>query len=327
MISRILYSGKRQETLHKMKIKKYFTALKRFICDPDYRFLLKAGIGRYDSMPDREYIIKKFRASMGYEPDLDEPKTFNEKLQWLKLYDRRPEYTVMADKFLAREYIENKLGNEYLIPLIGVWDDPDEIDFKSLPEKFVLKCNHNSGLGMYICRDKAELNEKKVRNALRRGLKQDYYLCGREWPYKNIPRKIICEKYMTDSPESSDFTDYKFFCFDGKADCVMLCLERSSGDTKFYFFDRDWNLKRYNIRGKNAPDGFTLPKPDNIDKMFEIASVLSEDLPFARIDLYNSDGHIYFGEITFYPDSGFDPNLLKETDEYFGNLIKLPERK
>lgn len=309
-----------------MNIKKYFRALKKYICSPDYRFLLNADAGKYNNMPDEEYISQMFRANMGYELNLKSPETFNEKLQWLKLFDRKPEYTVMADKYLVRGYIEEKLGREYLIPLLGAWDNPDDIDFSSLPEQFVLKCNHNSGLGMYICRNRSDLNEKKVIAGLRKGIKQDYYLRGREWPYKNIPRKIICEKYMTDSPESRDFTDYKFFCFDGKVDCVMLCLERSSGDTKFYFFDRDWNLKRYNIRGKNAPEGFTLPKPDNIDKMFEIAAVLSKGLPFARIDLYNSEGQIYFGEITFYPDSGFDANLLPETDKYFGSLIKLPEK-
>lgn len=307
-------------------IKRYLRALKKYILNPDYRFLLNADAGKYNSMPDSEYIKKMFRANMGRELDLDAPKTFNEKLQWLKLFDRKPEYTVMADKYLVRQYIGEKLGGEYLIPLLGVWDSPDDIDFTSLPEQFVLKCNHNSGLGMYICRNKSELNEKKVIAGLRKGLNQDYYLRGREWPYKNISRKIICEKYMTDSPESKDFSDYKFFCFNGMVDCVMLCLERSSGDTKFYFFDRDWNLKRYNIRGKNAPEGFTLPKPDNIDKMFEIASELSKGLPFARIDLYNSEGKIFFGEITFYPDSGFDANLLPETDEYFGSLITLPDK-
>lgn len=310
-----------------MNIKRYLRALKKYILNPDYRFLLNADAGKYNSMPDSEYIKKMFRANMGHELDLDAPKTFNEKLQWLKLFDRKPEYTVMADKYLVRRYIGEKLGGEYLIPLLGVWDSPDDIDFTSLPEQFVLKCNHNSGLGMYICRNRSELNEKKVIAGLRKGLNQDYYLRGREWPYKNIPRKIICEKYMTDSPESKDFSDYKFFCFNGMVDCVMLCLERSSGNTKFYFFDRDWNLKRYNIRGKNAPEGFTLPKPDNIDKMFEIASELSKGLPFARIDLYNAEGKIFFGEITFYPDSGFDANLLPETDEYFGSLITLPDKQ
>ncbi len=306
-----------------MIIKKIAKNFGKYIRNEDYRFLVNARMGMYKNMPDNEYISKKYKALMGSAPDLDAPKTLNEKLQWLKLHNRKPEYSVMVDKYRVRDYIAETIGEEYLIPLIGAWDDPDEIDFASLPDRFVLKCNHNSGLGMCICRDKASLDIKKVKSKLKKGLKQDYYLSGREWPYKNVPRKIICEKYMTDSPDSSDLTDYKFFCFNGHADSVMLCLDRSSGDTKFYFFDKDWNLRRYNVRGKNAPADFTLPKPKNMDKMFEIAKKLSEGMPFARIDLYNSDDHIYFGEITFFPDSGFDPNILAETDLYFGNLIDI----
>ena len=302
-----------------MNIKK----LPKYLSDPNYRFLINAGFGIYNGMSDEEYLKRKFRSSMGRELDLENPRTFNEKLQWLKLYDRRPEYTVMVDKYRVRDYIKEKLGEEYLIPLIGVWDDPDEIDFGRLPDKFVLKCNHNSGLGMCICRDRSKLDVRKVRAGLKKGLAQDYYLTGREWPYKNVPRKIICEKYMTDFPGSRDFTDYKFFCFNGYVDCVMVCLERSSGDTKYYFFDRDWKLKRLNIRGKNAPEGFTIPKPERIRDMFDVAVTLSEGLPFARVDLYLSDGRIFFGEITFFPDSGFDANLLSETDDYFGKLIHL----
>lgn len=282
------------------------------------------------NMSDEKYLKIKYYLSLGKKLDLENPKTFNEKLQWLKLYDRKPEYTMMVDKYKVRDYIEEKLGKEYLIPLIGVWDNPDEIDFDLLPDQFVLKCNHNSGLGMYICKDKSKLTShdiKRIRENLARGLAEDYYLTGREWPYKDVPRKIIAEKYMTDSVDSSDFTDYKFFCFNGYVDCVMVCLERSSGNPKFYFFDKDWELKRLNLRGKNAPEGFTIAKPNLMDKMFEIATNLSEGLPFVRVDLYQSNDHIYFGEITFFPDSGFDANLLPETDKYFGDLIRLEDVK
>jgi len=305
-----------------MKLTEILSKTFKLFFDPDWRFIHFADKGRYTDMPDEKYLIKKFHARMGKTLDLKNPKSFNEKLQWLKLYNRNPKYTMLVDKYRVREYIESTLGKEYLIPLLGVWDSAEKIDFASLPERFVLKCNHNSGLGMCICRDKESLDIEKVKLGLTEGLNEDYYKKGREWPYKDVPRRIICEKYMTDSEdETSGLTDYKFFCFDGKADSVMLCLDRESGDTKFYFFDRDWRLCRYNIRGKNAPQDFTLPKPENMDKMFEIASKLSEGLPFARIDLYNCRGQIYFGEITFFPDSGFDPNLLPETDEYFGSLI------
>lgn len=299
----------------------------RFIFDKRYRFVILANKGVYDNMQDEALLNRKYETIFGKRLNLDNPQTFNEKLQWLKLYDRNPEYTIMVDKYKVRDYIKEKIGEEYLIPLIGVWDNPDDIDFDALPDKFVLKCNHNSGLGMCICKDKSKLNIENVKSELKKGLAQDYYLTGREWPYKNVPRKIIAEKYMTDTSDSSDFTDYKFFCFNGYVDCVMVCLERSSGDTKFYFFDSNWNLKRLNTRGKNAPDGFTISKPSQMDKMFEIAAKLSKGLPFVRIDLYQSNDHIYFGEITFFPDSGFDANLLPETDKYFGNLIHLEDVK
>ena len=295
----------------------------KYAFDKDYRFLIKSNTTGCPKMSDEEFLRRKFKICMKRELDLENPKTFNEKLQWLKIYDHNPEYTVMVDKYLVREYIREKLGEEYLIPLIGAWDSPDEIDFDSLPDKFVLKCNHNSGVGMYLCRDKSKMDVGKVKKELRRGLAQDYYLTGREWPYKDVPRKIICEKFMSDTPDATDFTDYKFFCFNGYVDCVMVCLERSSGNTKFYFFDEKWELKRLNIRGKNAPEGFTIPKPECMDEMFEIAAELSKRLPFVRVDLYQSNGQIYFGELTFFPDSGFDPNLLEETDEYFGSLIDI----
>ena len=313
-----------------MNIKKYLRAGKRFLLDKNYRFLFKAGKGTYDKMSDEEYLKKMFRASFGYDLNLDNPRTFNEKLQWLKLHDRNPEYTALVDKYLAKEKIAKIVGEERIIPNIAVYSSPDDIDFNKLPSKFVLKCNHNSGLGMYICKDKSKLTNKDVsviRKNLAKGLAQDYYLHGREWPYKNVQRKIIAEKYMTDGYGKDTFTDYKFFCFNGKVDSVMVCLDRYTGETKYYFFNKNWQLCRYNKRGKEAPADFTLPKPGRIDEMFEMAGTLSEGLPFARVDLYNSEGQIYFGEITFFPDSGFDSNLVKETDEYFGSLINLKEVK
>lgn len=307
-----------------MNIRKAPRALFRYLTSQDYRFLINASLGKYDKLDDVAYLSRRFRASMHQKLDLSNPVTFNEKLQWLKLYDRRPEYTMMVDKYLVRDYIANKLGEEYLIPLLGVWDDPDEIDFDSLPDRFVLKCNHNSGLGMCICKDKSALNIKKVKADLRKGLKQDYYLTGREWPYKNVPRKIIAEKYMEDNT-FHELRDYKFFCFNGVADCVMVCLGRSTGNTKFYFYDKEWKLCRYNILGKSIIGNGDVEKPDNISDMFAIAEKLSQGIPFSRIDLYNVNQKIYFGEITFFPDSGFDSNLLPETDIYFGSKIHLKE--
>lgn len=309
-----------------MENRKILKSFCNVLIDPNYRFRFLSKFGFYNGMEDVIFIKKSFKAFMGKELNLDNPQTFNEKLQWIKLYARKPEYTIMVDKYKVREYIAKELGEEYLIPLLGVWDSPKDIDFDTLPNRFVLKCNHNSGIGMFICTDKSKLDIPNVRRNLQKGMNQNYYLTGREWPYKDVPRKIIAEKYMEDN-YSGGLTDYKFFCYDGYVDCVMVCTDRASGDTKFYFFDREWNLLRYNIRGKNAPEHFTLPKPNCVEQMFLIAGRLSKGIPFVRVDLYECDGRIYFGEMTFFPQSGLDPNLLPETDLYFGNLIKLADKR
>lgn len=309
-------------------ISKEIKKIRRLFIDSDYRFQVCASLGFYNRMNDRTYLKKMFKYIMGYELNLNNPKTFNEKLQWLKLYNQRPEYTVMVDKYAVRSYIADRFGEKYLIPLIGVWNDPKEIDFTTLPNQFVLKCNHNSGLGMCICKDKSKLNIKDAKRELRKGLQQNYYLTGREWPYKNVPRKIIGEKYMFhESQPDKALIDYKFFCFNGVADSVMVCLDRETGNPKFYFFDKKWNLKRYNIQGKKAPYNFTLPKPECISEMFSIAESLSKGIPYVRVDLYYIDGKIYFGELTFFPDSGFDLNLLPDADLYWGKMLALPNKK
>lgn len=284
-----------------------------------FKKALNSPFGRL--LSDELYIKTMYRLSTGQKLNLESPQTFGEKLQWLKLNNRTPEYTMYADKYEVRKYIRDKIGEEYLVPLLGVWDRPEDIDFSILPDKFVLKCNHNSGTGMYICTDKSRIDTKSVVKGLKKGINENYYLKGREWPYKNIRRRIIAEKFLADN--SGGLIDYKFFCFNGYVDCVMVCIDRHINDTKFYFFDNEWNLKRINVRGKNAPDDFTLPKPDCISEMFKITETLSKNFPFVRVDLYESEGTIYFSELTFYPSSGFDPNILPETDAYFGTLIDL----
>lgn len=259
---------------------------------------------------------------MGKKLDLKNPQTLNEKLQWLKLYDRKPEYTRMVDKILAKDYVKNIIGEEYIIPTLAVWDKVEDIDVSNLPKGFVIKTNHSGGnSGVIICPDKNKLDIKQVKKHMKKSLKSDIYTMLREWPYKNIERKIFAEKLL--GTGNNEIVDYKFYCFDGYVESVLLCIDRQIGDPKFYFFDKDWNLKRHNKRGKEAPNDFTLPKPENMDRMFEIASLLSKGLPYARVDLYNVEGHIYFGEITLYPASGFDYNRLYEADLYFGSLVKL----
>lgn len=291
------------------------------------RFLYKVRMRLHPLLPvsDEDYVRMMFYRDMGYPLDLDNPQTFNEKLQWLKVYNHRPEYTAMVDKVAAKEYVAKILGPEYIIPTLGVWDSFEEIDFDSLPEQFVLKTTHDSK-SVVICTDKSSFNRVEAGKRLTASLRRSYYLKYREWPYKNIRPRILAEEYMVDE-SGTELKDYKFSCYNGTATDVMLCFDRASGDTKFYFFDPEWRLLRYNRRGKEAPEGFTVPKPENMEQMFRIAARLSEGVPYLRVDLYNIRGHIYFGELTFFPRSGCDSNLLRETDLLFGSRITLPNHK
>lgn len=308
-----------------MNIKRLFNRGMKLLTDADYRFLVLSNRGKYDSMPDEEYLKRKFKAFIGQELNLENPQTFNEKLQWLKLYNRRPEYTMMVDKYKVRDYIAEKLGEEYLIPLLDAWDDPDDIDFDALPNQFVLKCNHNSGLGMCICKDKSKLDIPKVKEELRKGLAQNYYLTSREWPYKDVPRKIICEKYMVDE-SGTELKDYKTYCFNGKAKMLMVVSDRFSGETvKASYFDRD--RKQIPVEWGMEMAELTPPKPEVFEKMCSMAEILAKDIPHVRIDFYLIGNKIYFGEITFFDGSGFDEIKPVEWDYEFGKWITLPQKK
>lgn len=303
------------------KIIKYFT-------DKKFRFNVNRKLGFYNKMSDEEFLKKAFKVYIGDKLNLETPQTFNEKLQWLKLYNRKPEYTVMVDKYLAKDYVAKAIGEEYVIPTIGVWDKAEDIDFNQLPNRFVLKCNHNSGLGMYICKDKSKLTEKQIktiRKNLTKGLKQDYYLTGREWPYKNVPRKIIAEQYMEDK-ETGELRDYKFFCFDGEPKALFVATDRQAKnkETCFDFFDIEYN----HLPIINGHPNAQIPprKPQHFDKMVELARHLSANIPHVRIDFYEVNGKVYFGEITFYQNSGFIPVYPKEWDKKLGDLINLPEK-
>ena len=274
----------------------------------------------YYVMSEKQYLKFRYLVQMRHVLNLDNPKTMNEKLQWLKLYDRKPVYTQMVDKVLAKKYVAGLIGEQYIVPTLGVWNHFDEIDFDTLPNQFVLKTNHSGGnTGVVICKDKTHFDKSEARRKLEQSLKTDISKTHVEWPYRNIERKILAEEYLGD-----DVIDYKFYCFDGVADVVLLCTERATGNPKFYFFDKEWKLRRLNKRGKEAPENFTLPMPKGMPEMFNIADKLSEGIPFARVDLYNINGTIYFGEITLYPASGYDSNRLPEADLYFGQKIKLP---
>lgn len=294
----------------------------KYITDLDYRFRVNAKRGKYDGIFDKEYIQRKYMSCLGQSIKFEYIESFNEKLQWLKLYDRRPEYTIMVDKYRVRDYIENKIGAEYLVPLLGVWNNPDDIDFKVLPEQFVLKCNHNSGLGMCICKDKKQLNISKVRKALRKGLKQDYYLTSREWPYKDVPRKIIAEQFLQSN--DSGLTDYKVHCFNGEPKLILVCKDRFSntGLTED-FFSKEW--EHLDMRRPSYPNAKqTIPKPDELPQLLELAKKLSKDIPFLRVDFYIVDHKIYFSELTFFPAAGFEKFIPEKWDEILGSWLSLP---
>jgi hypothetical protein len=272
-------------------------------------------------MPDSKYLRIKYRLRMGKTLDLDNPKSFNEKLQWLKLYDRKPKYTQMVDKYNVRKYVKDVIGEKYLIPLIGVYDSLDQIDFDKLPNRFVLKCTHDSG-GLIVCKDKSQINIKAVKKKINKCLKRNFYYVGREWPYKDVKPRIICEEFIKTKDGGWPY-DYKFHCFNGEPDNVMVCTERESGEPKYYFFDRNWNYLKYDIASTKAFGSVTFPKPKKLQEMFELAQRLSEGFPFLRVDLFCENDQIYFGELTFFPDSGFDATLLRETDVLLGNKLKL----
>lgn len=307
-----------------MNMSRIIKAAGRFATSSDYRFLYLSNTGKYDSMPDEYYLKRKFKAIMGRELNVKNPITFNEKLQWLKLYDRKSLYTTLVDKYEVKKYVASIIGEEYIIPTIGVWDDPDEIDFEKLPNQFVLKCNHNSGLGMCICKDKNKLDYSKVRKELRKGLNQDYYLTGREWPYKNVKRKIIAEKFMVDHSlgGEKDLVDYKVHCFNGIPKVILVCRDRfsQSGMTED-FFTTDWI--HLDIKRPNHKNAKYIERPKELEEMLKLAGKLAEGIPFSRIDFYTINGDVYFGEITFFPASGLQKFEPENYDEFFGKWLNI----
>lgn len=306
-----------------MSIRSKIINASKLLYKPSYRWLYLASLGRYNHWDDKKYLEKAFECIMGKGLDLDNPRTFNEKLQWLKLYDRKPEYTMMVDKYAVRKYIADTIGEEYLIPLLGLWDNPDDIEFDALPNQFVLKCNHNSGLGMCICKDKSKLDIDKIKAELRKGLQQDYYLTGREWPYKNVKRRIIAEKYMT-TLGMDDLPDYKIHCFNGEPKFILYCSERfSKTGTKEDFLDTNWSKLPFKRPDLKCSDKI-LKKPSRLNEMLELAKILSTNIPFLRCDFYEIKGNAYFGELTFFPASGLEAFEPEEWDYKLGSWLKLP---
>lgn len=293
--------------------------------DPVYYSILALGHILPDTVnADALYLKLLYKNRMKKKLDLTNPKTYNEKLQWLKLYNRKPEYTVMVDKYAVKGYVEKIIGKEYIIPTLGVWEHFDDIDFDKLPDQFVLKCTHDSG-GLVICKDKESLDKEKAKKQIEHCLKRRYFLNTREWPYKDVKPQIIAEKYMVDE-SGYELKDYKFFTFDGKVKAMFIATDRGSeSETCFDFYDCNFEHLPFKNGHPNAKK--KIIKPENFDKMIELAEKLGKDIPHARIDFYNINGKIYFGEITFFHWSGLKPFEPEEWDYKFGSWIQLPEGK
>lgn len=253
--------------------------------------------------------------------DLNDPQTFNAKIQWLKLYDRNPDYSKMVDKFAVKEFIEQTIGSNYVIPAIGVWKKFEDIDFKNLPEQFVLKCTHDSG-GLVICKDKKCFNTKVAKKVIENSLKRNYYTGTREFPYKNVEPQIIAEPYLKDDKTDS-LIDYKVLCFNGKAKLIELYLGRYSNNLTLDFYDTSWNKTQIS-QSHFAPNSTILyPKPKNLPKMIEFSELISKDMAHCRVDWYEINGKLYFGEITFYDGSGLSPFDSEEDEIQIGSWIDL----
>ncbi len=272
---------------------------------------------------DKFYLKLIFKDKMHKKLDLNNPKSFNEKLQWLKLYDRKEIYTKMVDKYEVKKYISSIIGEEYIIPTIAVYEKFDEINFDDLPDQFVIKCNHDSE-GLVICKDKNKLNIEMARKKINRCLKRNYFYLGREWPYKNVKPKIIIEKYMEDK-KTKELRDYKFFCFDGEPKLMFIATDRTKHKTKFNYYDMDFNY--LNIRQSYPNDLRDIEKPINFDKMIKLAKKLSKNIPHVRVDFYEINGKVYFGEMTFYHYSGLVPFIPDEWDYKIGEMLKIDKKR
>lgn len=274
---------------------------------------------------DETYLKIAYRLSLGKKLNLDNPKRLSEKLQWLKLYNRNPYYTKCVDKYEVKKIVADKIGEEYVVPLLGVWNSFEEINFDELPNQFVLKTTHDSG-SVFVCKDKTSFDREAAKNKINFSLNNDFYKGGREWPYKNVKRRIIAEKYI-DSLGQEDSVEYKITCMNGKVKFVTFCKGPAHQDLSVRtndHFDRDFNRLNFYAYYKNS--NYPYEKPKTWDQMIEISEKLSEDIPYVRIDFYNVNNHIYFGEMTFFTWSGFLIFNPDEWDEKLGSWLTLPEK-
>jgi len=294
--------------------------IKKCLKNPLYILPCLGRRGFFNWIPDSLYLKMIFRAEMGYFLNLNNPQTFNEKLQWLKLHDRKSFYTQLVDKYEVRKFVAEKIGEEYLIPLLGVWNLPNEIDFNILPNQFVLKCTHDSG-SIIICKNKNMFDINFAKKKLAKYLKTDFGQLWREYPYKNVPRKIIAEKYIED--DSGQLKDYKIFCFNGEPKYIQVDFDRFV-EHKRNIYDENWNFLDFEILYPNDKTR-QIPKPQKFSEMLELAKKLSANIPHVRMDFYciehKNASHLLFGEFTLYHGAGFEKFTPKEYDAKFGSYI------
>lgn len=278
-------------------------------------------------VPDKIQLSLLHKVYVGKFVDWENPRSFTEKLQWLKIYNRKPEYTKMVDKYAVKEYVADIIGDEYIIPTLGVWDKPEDIDWDELPNQFVLKTTHGGGYnGVFICKNKKMFNKNECIRKLKKSLKSDLYKAFREWPYENVPKRVIAETFMQEDV-NSDLADYKFFCFNGEPKFCQVIRDRSTIET-IDFYDKDWNQMPFIGLNPYVKNGITpVHKPQNLNEMLQICRTLSKNVPFLRIDLYVINGKVYFGEITFYPASGFGLFSPTNYNDVLGNMINIPLKK
>lgn len=298
--------------------------IKRWIENP-WRIGLSLARRRWlNALPDKTYLSLMYRANFKKKLNWKDPKTFNEKLQWLKVYDRNPAYSEMVDKYAAKQFAAAKIGSEYVVPaLAGPWSEFDEIDFDALPDQFVLKTTHDCG-GVFICKDKRSMDRNEASAFLQRHLQRDYYLTCREWPYKNVKPRIFAEEYL--ATMDGDLKDYKFFCFNGVPKLMFIASERQSqtSETKFDFYDMQFNHLPIINGHPNASNALT--RPENFEKMKELAAILSAGIPQLRVDFFECSGRLYLGELTFCHWGGFVPFEPDEWDRILGSWIELPKK-
>ena len=268
----------------------------------------------------KDYLKVKYRYKTGKELNLDNPTTFNEKMQWLKIHDRNPEYIKMVDKYEVKKYVSDMIGEEYIIPTLGVYDKFDEINFEKLPNQFVIKCTHDSG-GIVICKDKTQLDIKATKNKINECLKKNYYYNAREWVYKDIKPRIIVEKYMEDESKK-ELKDYKFFCFNGEAKYIQVDFDRFTNH-KRNIYDTNWNLTDIQILYPRY-ENIKIDRPQKLELMLELAGKLARGKKFVRVDFYSIIQNVYFGELTFYPGAGMEKFTPEKYDKLWGDLLVLP---